>query len=76
MNTLGVTDGYKFHDALANSWNDNYQRGGFKKRLAFVRELLLPVVIPGQYWLDAGCGAAPRQWAAILPHRRRILGGP
>jgi ubiquinone/menaquinone biosynthesis C-methylase UbiE len=57
MNTLGVTDGYKFHDALANSWNDNYQRGGFKKRLAFVRELLLPVVIPGQYWLDAGCGA-------------------
>lgn len=56
MSEAGVTRGSKFHDSLANSWNDNYQRGGFKKRLAFVRTLISPVVVPGQCWLDAGCG--------------------
>ena len=56
MSKSGVTEGCKFHDGLANSWNDTYQRGGFKKRLAFVRRFIFPVVVPGQYWLDAGCG--------------------
>jgi SAM-dependent methyltransferase len=56
MSKSGITKGCQFHDRLANSWNDNYQRGGFKKRLVFVRRLIFPFVVPGQYWLDAGCG--------------------
>jgi len=56
MSDSDVTRGSKFHDGLANSWNDSYQRGGFKKRLGFVRRFISPVVGPGQYWLDAGCG--------------------
>ena len=56
MSESGVTRGSKFHDGLANSWNDSYLRGGFKKRLAFIRSFISPVVVPGQYWLDAGCG--------------------
>ena len=49
--------GAQFHDRLAGSWNDNYSRGGFRKRLAFVRRLIESLVLPGQVWLDAGCGA-------------------
>src|ERR1017187_3215937 len=56
MNEPAVTRGSKFHDGLANSWNDNYLRGGFKKRLAFIRQFISPFVVPGQHWLDAGCG--------------------
>lgn len=56
MNESGVTRGSKFHDGLANSWNDSYQRGGFKQRLAFIRRFIAPVVISGDHWLDAGCG--------------------
>jgi 2-polyprenyl-3-methyl-5-hydroxy-6-metoxy-1,4-benzoquinol methylase len=49
--------GAMFHERLAGSWNNNYRRGTFKKRLAFVRRLLSQVVVPGEQWLDAGCGA-------------------
>ena len=46
-----------FHDALAASWNGHYARGGFRKRLALVRQILAQVVRPADRWLDAGCGA-------------------
>lgn len=48
--------GAQFHDRLAGSWNDNYSKGGFRKRLAFVRRLMGSLVLPGEVWLDAGCG--------------------
>ena len=51
-----ISQGSKFHDGLAAYWNDGYQRGGLKKRIAFVRKMLSSSVIPGQRWLDAGCG--------------------
>jgi len=47
----------QFHDKLARSWNEGYERGGFKKRLAFVRRIISDAVIAGENWLDAGCGA-------------------
>lgn len=56
MNEAGATGGSRLHDELADSWNNKYQRGGFKKRLAFVRRLFATVIAPGEHWLDAGCG--------------------
>ena len=52
-----AANGTTFHEGLADTWNSNYKRRGFKKRLAFVRRLLSRVVLPGEKWLDAGCGA-------------------
>ena len=54
---LETARGAAFHERLAVSWISNYRRGGFKRRLAFVRHLLAQVVRPGDRWLDAGCGA-------------------
>ena len=51
-----VASGARFHGELADTWNSNYKKGGFKKRLAFVRRLLVREVVPGKKWLDAGCG--------------------
>ena len=52
-----TANGVRFHEGLAVSWNNKYKRGGFKKRLALFRRVLSRVVLPGEHWLDAGCGA-------------------
>jgi len=54
---ISAPEGARFFDPLAESWNDNYRRRGFRKRLTCVREILQRIVRPGQRWLDAGCGA-------------------
>jgi 2-polyprenyl-6-hydroxyphenyl methylase/3-demethylubiquinone-9 3-methyltransferase len=48
--------GVAYHDQIADSWEERYQDGTFKKRYEFARDqVLAPLEINGQ-WLDAGCG--------------------
>jgi ubiquinone/menaquinone biosynthesis C-methylase UbiE len=44
-----------FHDSLAPTWERGYDSDAFSIRLRVVASLL-PSGVPGQRWLDAGCG--------------------
>ncbi|MEB3220984.1 MAG: methyltransferase domain-containing protein [Candidatus Sericytochromatia bacterium] len=49
--------GARFHEALAPAWQAGHLRGGFRRRLAVMTDLLSAHATPGERWLDVGCGA-------------------
>jgi SAM-dependent methyltransferase/glycosyltransferase involved in cell wall biosynthesis len=50
-------DPVAFHSALAADWDAKYQSGGFRRRAAFFRREILPLIAKQGHWLDAGCGS-------------------
>jgi len=54
----GMGRAVKFHDMLAGDWEDKYKKKGFQSRLQILSDFLQPENLPGQYWMDAGCGTA------------------
>jgi 2-polyprenyl-6-hydroxyphenyl methylase/3-demethylubiquinone-9 3-methyltransferase len=47
----------KFHDALADGWDEKYRSGGFQRRADFFRRKIAPSIGRPGRWLDAGCGS-------------------
>lgn len=47
----------QFHEELSSSWASAYRRGSFLRRLGIFRDLLDVAGVPGESWLDLGCGA-------------------
>ena len=52
-----ISQGVKYHDQLAEKWDENYSRKSFIRRLDCFNLILDHSVIPGQCWLDLGCGS-------------------
>lgn len=53
-----------FHDTLASRWEDEYKSKDFGARIAVISELI-PAQLPGQKWMDAGCGTGTiARWLA------------
>lgn len=50
-----VPEWARYHGSLARTWRSGYKRGGFLKRLKFIRHQLRGLVACGDCWLDAGC---------------------
>jgi ubiquinone/menaquinone biosynthesis C-methylase UbiE len=49
-------DAVRFHDGLAEQWEDKYARATFARRAETLLAMAAPHELPGQHWLDAGCG--------------------
>ncbi len=64
--TLGAAlDAITYHDQLAGTWEQRYQKPSFKARLAVVSECLQGRDLSGTEWLDAGCGTGTlSRWLA------------
>jgi 2-polyprenyl-3-methyl-5-hydroxy-6-metoxy-1,4-benzoquinol methylase len=51
-----ATDAIELHERLASRWEGKYARRSFQGREAILAECMEGVPLPGQRWLDAGCG--------------------
>jgi ubiquinone/menaquinone biosynthesis C-methylase UbiE len=49
--------GAVFHERIAHNWTAGYGRRSFKRRLNLFTRIFDRVVVPGQIWLDLGCGS-------------------
>jgi len=54
---ITIPRGAEFHERIASSWDARYERGGCRHRLGVFNSILDRSVIPGQCWLDLGCGS-------------------
>ncbi len=52
-----ISRGAAFHEHLANNWGECYSLPSFRKRLELINSILDRSVMPGQLWLDLGCGS-------------------
>jgi ubiquinone/menaquinone biosynthesis C-methylase UbiE len=63
-NILDNRAAISFHDGLASCWENEYKSDIFRVRLQ-VLSSLIPAVLRGQTWLDAGCGTGTiARWLA------------
>jgi ubiquinone/menaquinone biosynthesis C-methylase UbiE len=51
-----VSDSISYHSRLANSWSTRYQGIAFQERIQLFARAIQQSSVPGQSWLDAGCG--------------------
>jgi ubiquinone/menaquinone biosynthesis C-methylase UbiE len=59
-----MQDAVSFHDSLAKTWEAGYDQDTFSMRVR-VLSSLLPRGMPGDRWLDAGCGTGTlSRWLA------------
>jgi ubiquinone/menaquinone biosynthesis C-methylase UbiE len=49
--------GVEFHEDLSDVWTELYNKGSFKRRMGIFCSTLDTCVLPGQRWLDLGCGS-------------------
>jgi 2-polyprenyl-6-hydroxyphenyl methylase/3-demethylubiquinone-9 3-methyltransferase len=66
MSSFGTTlDAVGYHDQLAGSWEQRYEKPSFQARLAVLAECLEGRDLSGTEWLDAGCGTGTlSRWLA------------
>ncbi len=57
MLVTNTGDAIAYHETLAAGWSDRYASGGFKRRAAFFRDEVAPLLKPSGEWLDVGCGS-------------------
>jgi glycosyltransferase involved in cell wall biosynthesis len=49
--------GIKYHDLLAEGWDQRYSKGGFLRRSNYFIDKIVPLLNINGRWLDAGCGS-------------------
>jgi len=55
----------RFHDTLATTWEEKYQKESFGRRARLLSEMLRDINLAGATWLDAGCGTGTlSRWLA------------
>jgi ubiquinone/menaquinone biosynthesis C-methylase UbiE len=60
-----VQSAISFHEALAGTWEQKYQKSSFASRRAILGKCLREVNLKGAAWLDAGCGTGTlARWLA------------
>ena len=52
-----MSDAVAYHESLAAGWTARYASGGMRRRAAFFRNDVLPLLKPTGVWLDVGCGS-------------------
>jgi len=51
-----MTRAVDYHNELARTWEERYDRGSFKRREQVVKAFILEQPLASRHWLDAGCG--------------------
>jgi len=51
-----VTHAVDYHNELAPTWEDRYDRPSFKRREQIIKAFVMDQPLTSQYWIDAGCG--------------------
>lgn len=51
-----MTRAVDYHNELARTWEDRYDRPSFKRREQVIKAFVMDQPLTSQHWIDAGCG--------------------